>query len=57
MKEEGEVVAFVVTLAGVGATAGCGVAAIIGAPFTAAALIGGGLACLGGAIIKGKEDH
>ena len=56
MKEEGEVIAFVATVAGVGAAAGCGVAAIIGAPFTAAALIGGGLACIGGDIIKGKED-
>ena len=56
MKDQGETIAIVSALAGVGAVAGCGVAAIIGAPMTAAALIGGGLACLGGAIAKMRGD-
>ena len=55
MKEQGDVVVFVSTVATIGAVAGCGVAAIVGAPMLGAAMIGGGLACLGGAIVKMKE--
>ena len=54
--ETAEMVGLTTKTAGIGATAGAGVAAIIGGPVVMAGLIGGGLACLGAGIWKAIKD-
>jgi len=54
--EEKETIQKVASAASIGATAGIGIAVLFGAPILVPALIGGGLACLGGAILASKKD-
>ena len=55
MDNEKEAIGLATVVAGIGATAGCGVAALIGAPLAPFALVGGGIACIGAAIAKAKN--
>ncbi len=56
-KTEKEVIATTTTAAGIGAAAGAGIAALFAAPLLIPALIGGGVACIAGAIIAStKKD-
>ena len=51
-EEKGKAVVTATTLAGLGATAGVGIASVLCAPLLIPALIGGAIGCVGGVIIS-----
>ena len=51
-EEKGNAVLTTTTIAGIGATAGVGIAAVFSAPLLVPALIGGAIGCTAGAIMS-----
>jgi len=54
--DEKEVLGKVTGAASIGATAGIGIAVLFGAPLLVPALIGGGIACIAGAVLASKKE-